>query len=154
MGRLFKYFNGIILLLLSLNTFSQSSCDPNYIEKIETDSCTLVTMSPERFAVFYKSEKNLRIIKAKIPELQSQIDSVSTLTEAIEESLESEIDTLNSQKNLLLSDVNDCIDLSVDLEIENLELIDDNEKLKRGRKFWRGLSTATVILLTLLIIAK
>lgn len=142
----------LILLLLKTVCLSQNVCDKNYISKIETDSCLKVEMSLERFTYFYKADMNMKKISKEIPELKNKLDSISKLSLAIDSSFNTEIDTLRNQKISLIQDMDECVNLSVDLEIENIKLIDLNQKLKIQRNKLAASTSGSVILLIIGII--
>ncbi len=138
-------------ILSSITVFSQDKCDPNYILEVKTDSCDYVEMSLERFAYYFKAEKNLKEIQNILPELKSNVDSTSKLNSKIDNSFKNEIDTLKNQRKVLETGMKECTKLSVDLESKNISLLNSNKKLTSQRNKLAIGGTASVILLIIII---
>ena len=81
--------------------------------------------------------------------MKVNLDSVELVNKIIDSSFTAEIDTLRNQKSTLLKDMDECVNLSVDLELENVSLIKDNKRLKKNNKKLAGATAGSVIILIL-----
>lgn len=130
----------------SIDSIQLERCEPNYIKRIKTDSCDYVEMSTWRFTELYVAKRNLDEIGVHSDTLAIELDSLRNRNAEIDSSFTAEIDTLRKQKTVLIQSADECIDLSVDLELENIDLIDENEKLKDTNKKLVGTTIGSVIL--------
>lgn len=152
MVRFYKTLFTIILTTSFVFSQTENKCNSDYIKRVKIDSCDYVEMSTYRFAYYYKAEKNLKKVQQYADSLHMNLDSLNNLTQKIDSSFNAEIDTLRSQKTTLMTSMEECVSLSVDLELENIELIDENEKLKSVNKKLAISTTGSVILFIITLI--
>jgi hypothetical protein len=136
-----------ITLVITANFSIFGQCDEDYIATTEDSTgCTIVEMSPQQFAEFYKARKNLNTIKEEIPDVQASIDSLEAVNDSIASSFQAEIDTMASRHTIMMNDLDDCVSVGTELEIENLQLYNQYEAEKKKRKWFVAGGGAGVII--------
>lgn len=136
-----------ITLVITANFSIFGQCDVDYIATTEDSTgCKKVEMSPERFAEFYKARKNLNTIKEEIPDIEAKVDSLEAVNDSIATSFQAEIDTMESIHIIMMSDLESCVEVGTELEIENLQLYRQYKKERKKRPWYiAGGSVGTLI---------
>ena len=130
----------LIVALTIISGYAYGQCPDNYI-RVDSDTihhsrrtpyvCKKVVMSPDKFAYYYQTEKNLRAIEDSIPSLARNIENERSKSDSIKVNLEKSVEIANKQKALLRNSLNNCVETATELEVHNLYL---HQALVRQRK--------------------
>jgi len=88
-------------------------------------------MSISKFTEFYKAKKNLDLLSDELPYVKKTLDSLHTVNNEIHENYQSEIDSVNAQKTILATGLDDCYNTLVEVDLENMYLTYEVERLKK-----------------------
>jgi len=130
-----------ITVLLSLFDVTWAQCPKDRIEVIE-DSCTLVVMSPEKFAYYYQIDKQMALVRDSLPKLVKNIERERKGSDKVIENLESTISELDKEKILIETH---CENEITKLKVDNFKL-EKKVRLEKKKK-WLYLSVATIVYL-------
>ena len=121
-----------------------AQCNPRRIEVVKNDSCEYVVMSKEKFAYYYKAEKNLKIIKDSLPRIKKDLKDRKETTIILNDNVD-EMETMVTDQNKALSF---CYSNLTSVELENI-------KLAKQTKFYKRTTIGGIALfITTLLILK
>lgn len=136
-----------IIFLLGISIYAQN---PNPCKEIQVDSteeCTKVSMGLETFTKFYQAEKNLSILRDQLPNIKTKVDSLRKINKKLEENYLSQIKGYKKIDSIRSESIEECIELSTDLSIDNEYLRYKNKRLQKRQPYLvGGGSVATIIL--------
>lgn len=124
---------GIVLtfvICFNFSTFGQCS---DSIRIIKSDSCEVVQMSTTTFTEFYLCKKNLEILSKELPNANNTLDSLHKVNKEIRSNLQSEVDTVNAQKDIMKVGLNECYVTLVEVDLDNMYLQYDLDKEKKKK---------------------
>ena len=136
----------IQLILICISVTSWAQCPTDVIDIDDSDTCTMVVMSPEKFTHYYEVEKKFNVIKDTIPSLVKVIERQQKTQDAVIENFNEQVQTAEEQKTLLLETRESCEIALAKVEIENTYLHDKLNVKKKQTKWIVVVSTVLIIL--------
>jgi len=136
MDRRLQRFFAVALLLIVNITYSQCKDGIKIVNdtiktKRQVYICKNVKMSPAKFSYYYQVDKQFKILKDSLPELEKLIHKNRQTNDSLISNLELHIKTIKEQKGETIESLKEIEDLNTLLEVENLQLTLSNKSNKK-----------------------
>lgn len=123
----------LLYILSSFSIFGQEQCNKNYLEinMDSTNTCEIVSMSPEYFSEFYHAKKRLEIIKDTLPSIYGILKLKENKLDILKKTYQAEIDTFQARHGIIVKSLEDCIKTGTAIELDNIKLQSENNTLNK-----------------------
>jgi len=121
---------------------------------VETDTCSYVRMTTEKFTEFYVARTNLDAISRDLPKVKRTLDSLDKVNKEIIKNRDEQVAILNEVKTTVVQSYEDCSSELLKSELKNEDLRLENKKLKKQRysSFLAGAGIGSVIIIIIILL--